>query len=322
MSEPLRAVASVLETEALERELGASYDLARPVTCTLLSAGVNDTYLVTADGHPFVLRVYRAGLRARPEVEYELDLLLHLGRRGVPVSTPVQRRDGGWLAELAAPEGWRPAVLFSYAPGKVLTYSEEDGRLYGRAAAELHGAAEGFHSSAGRAALDVRFLLQGPLQALRPVAERRGLWVKISEAARELEDRLAALIPGLTAGICHGDLHGHNVHRDDEGRLTFIDFDFCGPGWTAYDLATFRWAVDLHSADPKPWESFLEGYRQVRPLSEADLAAIPLLVGMRTVWLMGLRSREAAWQGVQMADRVIDWGAGHLSGWMERGLTT
>ena len=44
----------------------------------------------------------------------------------------------------------------------------------------------------------------------------------------------------LDYGFCHGDFHGLNAHKNNKG-ITFFDFDCCGFGWRAYDIAVFRW---------------------------------------------------------------------------------
>jgi Ser/Thr protein kinase RdoA (MazF antagonist) len=56
--------------------------------------------------------------RSRSEIEWELDLLIHLDRKGVPVAAPVAKKDGIFLSFLNQPEGQRGAALFSYAEGE------------------------------------------------------------------------------------------------------------------------------------------------------------------------------------------------------------
>ncbi|WP_407573010.1 phosphotransferase [Deinococcus altitudinis] len=46
----------------------------------------------------------------------------------------------------------------------------------------------------------------------------------------------------LSEGICHGDLHGGNVHVPD-GVWTRFDFDCGGRRWRAYDVAVFWWSM-------------------------------------------------------------------------------
>ena len=72
---------------------------------------------------------------------------------------------------------------------------------------------------------------------------------------------------------------------------TFFDFDFCGAGWRSYDLANFLWGLSLnkHEKRAEKWKAFLEGYRGQRPIRRADLAAVPLFVAARELWILGLQ---------------------------------
>ena len=109
---------SVLSAPALLRDVLPDYDIPDPVECKLVGRGLNDTYLVTTSGDRYILRVYRAGWRRDSDVQYEVDVLDHLRRQGIPVAAPIARRDGAWTRVLRAPEGRRQAVLFRYAPGQ------------------------------------------------------------------------------------------------------------------------------------------------------------------------------------------------------------
>ena len=110
-------------------------------------------------------------------------------------------------------------------------------------------------------------------------------------AGRVRDSGLAAAgRPTLSWGFCHGDPCAANA-RIKDGVTTFFDFDFCGASWRSYDLANFLWALSLHK-DPKragKWKAFLDGYRSQRPLRRDDLAAVPLFVAARQLWLLGLQ---------------------------------
>jgi Ser/Thr protein kinase RdoA (MazF antagonist) len=106
--------------------------------------------------------------------------------------------------------------------------------------------------------------------------------------------RLAAR--GLDWGFCHGDAFGGNCVLDGEvatGTLTHFDFDDCGPGWRAYDLAAYRWILAWRAggAAGRRWRECLRGYRAVRPLAAADVAAVPLFVAARELWVLGQNAR-------------------------------
>lgn len=85
--------------------------------------------------------------------------------------------------------------------------------------------------------------------------------------------------------------------------MTHYDFDLCGYGWRAYDIAEFRLAREIHSRhDPEEverlWDAFLRGYCSVRSLSENDLAAVPVFVAIRQLWLFGLCFRDSEFVGI------------------------
>jgi Ser/Thr protein kinase RdoA (MazF antagonist) len=81
------------------------------------------------------------------------------------------------------------------------------------------------------------------------------------------------------------------------GQAAFFDFDDGGPGYLAYDLAVFLWAR-VPFQEHAMWHAFIEGYRSVRPISEADFEAARLFVPIRHIWLWG-----------EYASRVGEWGA-------------
>jgi Ser/Thr protein kinase RdoA (MazF antagonist) len=59
------------------------------------------------------LRSYRANWRKKVEIEAELAYLCELEKAGIPVSIPIEYREGSYLITLDAPEGERFLSLFS-----------------------------------------------------------------------------------------------------------------------------------------------------------------------------------------------------------------
>src|SRR5688500_499926 len=92
-------------------------------------------------------------------------------------------------------------------------------------------------------------------------------------------------------GFCHGDLHGGNA-CETGGAFTFYDFDCCGWGYRAYDLAVFPWAFAVRRETAERVKAmgraFLKGYARRRTLGPADVEAIAAFVAIRQIWLMGL----------------------------------
>lgn len=102
---------------------------------------------------------------------------------------------------------------------------------------------------------------------------------------------MEAFDPGATGwGVIHGDVQGMNFHFDDEDRITFLDFDLCGYGWRAYEIAYYYTRI------PKRLRgALISRYESVRPLSRAEHDMLPTLG--RLAWIReGLQSKELVYR--------------------------
>jgi Ser/Thr protein kinase RdoA (MazF antagonist) len=282
------------------------YDIGRPVECKLWKPSRNDTYFIKTADKRYILRVYQVQSRSLSDIHYELDLLNYLERKKVSVSVPIARRDGSFLHPLPAPEGMRYAVLFTYAEGHGGPYPLEEtySLLYGRALADIHTGLDDFSSQQKRFQLHLEYLLDTPLQTILPLLKHRPVdSAYLLQLVDLLKTSLMSLpLTELEYGVCHGDAHGGNAHITPDQKVTFFDFDDCGEGWRAFDLATFRWNVAINKQEDTIWQAFLQGYRQRRALRERDLAAIPLFVVVRDIWIAGQHTSNADHWGFEWVD--------------------
>jgi Ser/Thr protein kinase RdoA (MazF antagonist) len=303
------ATHSILSASALLLYAQERYDIGDGIECKFISLGLNDTYQLRTSSGKYILRVYRINWRSLSDILYELDILLHLHRKGVPISFPLPMRDGSLYSTLNTQEGPRKAVLLTYAEGTPLPWSRNESyevfsRAYGRSVAQIHNALDDFSSQHARFHLDLYHLLDKPLQTTLPLLadrpEDQAYILRVVDMLKEQVARLPA--SALEWGACHGDFHGGNGYITSDQQVTFFDFDCCGPGWRAYDIAVFRWSRVENSPDERQWEAFLAGYLQRRTMQPVDLAAVPLFVAIRQIWLQGLRTSLAP-----------DWGYSFLS---------
>ncbi|MDH5163957.1 phosphotransferase [Heyndrickxia oleronia] len=288
---------STLSEKAISDYIAENYHI-KPIEVNYLIRGINDTYVVKDDHSKYVFRVYRSDWRSHEdEVAFELELLIYLKNQGIPVSYPIAKIDGHHINTLYVPEGKRFGVLFSYADGEETPIDNENiSLLFGKAVAELHQKTTNFTSNKQRSELNLEFLIDHPLEVIqKAMVHRSEDFTFIEEVAIKLKNRIQELEPkGLDWGICHGDLHGNqNISFCNDLTYTHYDFDICGYGWRAYDIAEFRLARQYHTNGDKEllerlWSAFLEGYTSIRELSQNDLAAIPVFVWIRELWLMGL----------------------------------
>jgi len=287
MTQILPVTHSTLEAEALVAEVWQDYSLAEPITRSLFRFGLNDHYVVKSPDGDYVLRAYHHGWRSEDDIVYELTALIHLQKRGAPVCAPIARRDGSYYRYISAPEGPRAVALFPYAAGRIPDVGKEDEyRAYGRTLGMIHRYTDDFICRSQRFPIDLAHLIDQPLANMLPFLQHRPADVAFVQAvAREVRTELQAQINNLEWGFCHGDFHGGNAHVDSKGMLRVYDFDCCGPGWRAYDLAVCLWGG---GASEIAWTAFCQGYEEIHPLPKSTRQAIPWFVVARQLWLIGL----------------------------------
>lgn len=302
---------SIPSAEAFKAQLQHDYAIEPIDECRYWQIGLNDTYMVICPERRFVLRLYRAQRRTDAEIEYELDAIAHLHQMGILVATAILRKDGTRLAAINAPEGRRQYVLFTFAEGTTYSYGDDLQIAfdYGQAVARLHNGTDGFVSHHQRFALNLEFLLHKPLASIQPFLRHRPTdWAYLCRLAERIEKSVHNLIAeGLNQGFCHGDTNGYNAHFTSARRqLTFFDFDFCGVGWRAYDLASFRWLALMNPQEDR-WNHFLRGYTQIRSLPEVELQAVPFFIGARQIWIDSLQIENGAdWGFNNLTDSYFD----------------
>ncbi|NEZ61457.1 hypothetical protein D0962_01480 [Leptolyngbyaceae cyanobacterium CCMR0082] len=288
----IKATYSTLSSSELLSKVAPQYKMPNPVSCEFWHRGLNDTYKLSSEKDDFILRVYRHNWRTRSEIEFELAALMHLHKQGAAVAIPIERKQGGFITPIMAPEGERHVIITQFAQGNILKFNDpKDVTLLGQAVAEIHSCSSGFESNASRYTLDLKHLIDEPLVKIQPyLAERPSDWEFLSELANSLFTIINATeVDKLDYGFCHGDVHGENAHEHG-GKVTHFDFDCCGLGWRVYDLATFRWVIRLLGKEDALWSSFLEGYRSKREISDLDLSLIEPFIAIRDIWFFGLNT--------------------------------
>jgi Ser/Thr protein kinase RdoA (MazF antagonist) len=291
-----------------------TFELAPVDDCRLWRSFINDVYRVRSAGRCFWLRLQPAGWRTEAQTQDEIDAVLAIGAMA---AQPVACRSGGYLAEVAAPEGRRVAVLLEHAPGGDLDFLGAD-RLansarYGETTALLHDGCDRVPAPLNRTVFDLTSVVSHPATILM---------ANLSEASRpafarvvERLDEAIALLRGLTTGFCHGDLNSMNLQFDGDAGVA-IDFDCCAWGWRAFELAGFARGVAWRSSPGDEADRLiaaqLEGYRRRRPIAPADLAALPVMLMAQRLWVSSLHLNGAGrWGAINFdqpyAERALTW---------------
>ena len=311
---------SVISSVALLPVIEEQYEIGVVNGCRFLGNGLNDTYTIKSSTGTYILRIYKTKWRAENDVAFEVELLNHLKDKGIPVSVPIVKADGNDWFEINAPEGKRFAVLFTFAEGNY-SETEESSILYGREVAKMHLAMDDFKPSHERFTIDLDHLLDQPMQSINHALAHRPkdleYLIILSELLRK---RVEGISDDLAWGVCHGDLHGGNVHFCENGSLTHFDFDCGGYGWRAYDIAVYLWGKvrgkNKDQFENKLWDKYIHSYLEYNKISECEQQAIPWFVAIREIWLMGLHIGNShiwgnGWQNDQYFDTnlqfIRDW---------------
>ena len=280
----------------LTAALRESYALPSPITLSLLRDGQagNRTYLVEVGGGRSILRVYGPTWMGREgHIQFELELLMHLRQGGAPVSHPMPRLDGKTLGSVVTLRGPRPCALFTYAEGGPLWPLGASGSYrLGATLADLHHIANGFRLDREHAVYDTAEIVDVPVRRMMPFLDGRADRLYLERLADQIRERLGRIPLGPDEfGVIHGDIHQGNCHFTDDGRLTLFDFSLCGVGWRGFDLTGFLWPLRDGTAEDEAikhsCEAYLDGYQSRRPLSPAEIEAIPAFVKARDLWETG-----------------------------------
>lgn len=277
------AVYTDVSTDDLARFL-ARYDIGELLSYKGIAEGVeNSNFLVHTSKGYFILTLYEKRV-AEEDLPFFLALMEHLAARGLNCPQPVRATDGTALGVLAG----RPAAIVTFLDG---LWIRKPGvghcAAVGEALAKLHLAGSDFKMTRVNAL---------SVTSWRPLLERagsRGDEVRpglCAEVARELDVLEKSWPRDLPQGVIHADLFPDNVFFLGDRLSGLIDFYFACTDTLAYDVAICLncWCFEPdHSFNVTKGRALLKAYQAVRPLSQAECDALPMLArGAATRFLL------------------------------------
>ncbi|MCG2616585.1 phosphotransferase [Terrimonas sp. NA20] len=277
---------STLSPDALAAFISQQYDLPA-ASCRFLVRGVGDTYLIETGKSTFIFRVYRSSHRGHGAIEGETTLLKALHAAGVSVSYPVADKNGSLIQSFTAAEGNRYGALFSFAAGKVIPApNDAQLRSLGHEIAKFHNVSSSITLTGVTRKFDLQTTLFDPLDRTRSyfLNDQEGY-----EWLNNMAGRIKAALDKLdtsafSSGYCHFDFLPKNFHFDGD-KVTLFDFDFLGYGWLVNDLMIFWTHLQMDQqfnriTKERAEDSFrilIGAYREIRPVTDDELKAIPYL---------------------------------------------
>ena len=252
----------------------------------------NSNFLLHTSAGNFILTLYEKRVAAN-DLPFFLGLMEHLAARGITCPQPVKNRQGGVLGKLAG----RPAAIVTFLDGLWIRRPNPGHcAAVGEALARLHLAGKDFPNKRANA------LSIESWRALYEQANERGDSVRpglCAEIAKELDALDKSWPRDLPDGVIHADLFPDNVFFLGDRLSGLIDFYFACTDTLAYDVAVClnAWCFEPdHSYNVTKGRALLRSYANVRALSAAERAALPMLA--RGAAMRFLLTRLVDWLAV------------------------
>ena len=264
-------------TEIADDELEAfiaGYDIGAVLSAKGIAEGVeNSNYLLRTEKGPFILTLYEKRVK-EDDLPFFVALMQHLAARGLNCPQPVMNKKGEALGRLAG----RPACIVTFLDGMgVKKPGVAHCAAVGTALADLHRAAADFTMTRTNALSVDGWRPLYDAAASRADTVMPGLREATEAALIDLE---AHWPDDLPKGVIHADLFPDNVFFLGQHLSGLIDCYFACTDTVIYDLAIClnAWCFESDgSYNITKGRAMIEAYRKARPLSSAEIEALPIL---------------------------------------------
>jgi Ser/Thr protein kinase RdoA (MazF antagonist) len=197
----------------------------------------------------------------------------------------------------------------------------------GREMALIHNITSSLELSFSRKEYSINSTIIEPLTILKPAfkgLEGEYNWLRVT--AEIVVEKLQQFdLEKFSYGYCHYDFMPKNFHLDDNGNITFFDFDFAGKGYLANDVLSFymHYFFEIYfnrttreEADRSFYE-FVEGYRKVRALTDEELKSIRYLgFGYFLFYLRFTFENFDDWSSIFFNSQYLKVRVGMIKKWM------
>ncbi len=285
----------------------------------------NTTFSAEAvDGGRFALRVNTNSQSTRENVVAQQAWQCAIASEtDVLVAPPLATPDGQWFVEVDSDAFDRPLLVTAASWLDGPDVAEIDvmvARQLGRTMALLHEQSQGWAmpASASMPRFDAPLFGDEDLLDSAPGLSRADR-VTLDRALRQASIAFAALYDGASVQPIHADLHGGNLKWND-GQLAVFDFDDCGLGVPALDLAVA--VFYLRGDDPQLEGALTAGYAEVTPLPDVDPAHFESMIAARQLLLANSLLASTTSELRREADQYLGVTVSRLQHWLTTGTFT
>ena len=301
------AEAEVRALAAIAKAALKLWDIPQDAQATLINRAENSTFIVEAAGMDRrILRLHRKNYHSLEAIRSELVWTEALRTSGTVVTPKALPGRDGCLVQISQDDPaskLRYLAMFEFFEGCNPDKEQpldETFEWLGETSARLHQ-----HATAWKR----------PPRFARPTWDcdavfgpnpKWGRWQDapnlsagagklLARAQDVIERRLGAF--GQSAaryGLIHADMRLANL-LVSRNQTALIDFDDCGFGWHLYDFAASVSFIEDNPQIPALKQTWIAGYRRVRPLSEAEAMELDTFILFRRMALL-------AWVGSHAGD--------------------
>lgn len=312
------------------------YSLMHASIAPMTDTGRNNAlWRVEAGGAVYILKQHSSpSYDDAAAIDYEANILNTLTQKNLSFDVPVLLANQHGDVACQTEEGW--FSLMRHFPGVRVNAADLDHiDLFGSALGELHVALADVPlvSRPGRplfehlldfSVLDVCALTPAQLGLDDPTLDDLFAWWR--DEAQAVRHFVAGPYQSLPQQMCHNDITPNNVLINLGYVSAVLDFEFLSPAARALDVAmALRMTMRIWD-NPEPWpivERFFAGYRRWTHLTEDEIAALPLLLRLRSalpiVWWVGRQESLARVPSLMENQRtLVDWLAWYERPFLER----
>lgn len=310
--ETISILSSVVDPKGLNVMLQKRFEFSENSRCELLKTGMNHTYKVETDGSRYIYRIYNYGWRRKEEILEEIRFLDLLKANKLSVSYAIADQSGSKIQVIDAPEGTRYGVLFSFAKGsKPRTLSKEKHKEIGETLGKIHQLS--VEMKLDRVNYSLSFLLEESLEKIKNrLSIKSEAFCYLDSKRRDIREKIArSKQTPLRKGIVHLDIWNDNLHISEDGKITIFDFDFCGNGWLALDIAYY--IMQLINTEKKITEckaniaAFIKGYESVNVISTEEKELLkPLGMSLYFFYLGVQCDQFERWTNVFLSESYLE----------------
>jgi len=249
----------------------------------------NATFAVsTQSGQKYALRLNINSTRTVSNIQAETQWVRNLSRiPSINVATPIASLEDKYVVSAKHLDSGHTiyGVMYSWLEGEELGDEPtlEQLKTVGRAIALLHENSSTFTLTAGAELPTFSDFFWGTEDYL--FSSKSTLTTKERQLIEQARDLIMKFTDDLyttsPVHIIHADFHGWNLMWHEE-KLFIFDFDDCGFGLEAQDIAVALYYLDTPEQD----SALLDGYKSIRPLPQYSDNAMKALLLQRRLLLL------------------------------------